>query len=128
MQASAQKNLGTVLFVDDEEFILNLMQDFLADAPFEVLTSRNPLTALKLINDVSIDMVISDYNMPEMDGLSCLRIMMDQNPKCMVLIISALNDVETGLKALKLGARGYINKPFRNGELLREISRMGNLP
>lgn len=117
-----------MLVVDDSTIIRKKITQVLRQNPEiqEIATAGNGTQALECFATLCPDIVTLDITMPEMDGLSCLRIMMDQNPECMVLIISALNDVETGLKALKLGAKGYINKPFRNGELLREISRMGN--
>ncbi|MBD3276490.1 MAG: HDOD domain-containing protein [Candidatus Marinimicrobia bacterium] len=122
MQAPAQQNLGTVLFVDDEEFILNLMQDFLTDAPFEVLTSRNPTTALKLINDVSIDMVISDYNMPQMDGLEFLRQVRKKNPEIRRVISTGFMDTVKALRTIDDGTISNLyQKPWNLDVLEKEI-------
>jgi two-component system chemotaxis response regulator CheY len=58
-----------------------------------------------------------DLTMPEMDGLPCIASIMAILPQTNILVVSALNDKATAIQALKLGARGFVGKPFSDDEL-----------
>ena len=58
-----------------------------------------------------------DLTMPEMDGIECKQALLRFDPKVNILVVSALNDKATAIQALKLGARGFVAKPFSDEEL-----------
>lgn len=60
--------------------------------------------------------------MPELDGISCLKEMIQINPDARIIIITALSDPDTGLEAVRSGARGYVTKPFTTEQLREEIA------
>ena len=69
-----------------------------------------------------------DLTMPEMDGIACLEKIMQMNPNISVLVISALDDKPTAIKALKLGARGFIRKPFTDEQLIKAFLQLTGQP
>ncbi|AHC14967.1 response regulator transcription factor [Salinispira pacifica] len=115
-----------VLVVDDSTIMQKKISRIFNEHPEvqKVTTAGNGTQAIECFRSGAPHIVTLDITMPEMDGLSCLRWMMAENPDCIIFIITALNDVETGLRALKLGARGYIKKPFKSSDLLGEIQRL----
>lgn len=62
--------------------------------------------------------------MPGMDGLECVQSLMTLDPNVNILVISALSDEYTGLLALSYGARGFLNKPFRDEELAEALQQL----
>lgn len=80
--------------------------------------------ALEIFKQYTPDIVTMDITMPKMDGLVCLEKIMGINPDCRVLVISALKDPSTGLKALKLGAKGFLPKPFTQNQLQEEFEAL----
>ena len=58
-----------------------------------------------------------DLTMPEMDGIECITELLKIDPKLNILVVSALSDKSTAIQALKLGARGFVAKPFTDEEL-----------
>lgn len=79
--------------------------------------TRNGLEAITLAQQHRPDVVTMDLTMPEMDGVETIRQLMTLSPPPNILVVSALNDKSTVIMALRLGARGFINKPFTDQEL-----------
>ncbi len=102
----------SVLIVDDELSILQSLGGLLSDEGFEVLTATNGYEALKLIDDMAPDLVLLDIWMPGIDGLETLKEIKKNNPFLQVIIISGHGNIETAVKATKLGAYDFIEKPL----------------
>jgi two-component system, chemotaxis family, chemotaxis protein CheY len=79
--------------------------------------ARNGVEALRIAKATQPDVVPMDLTMPEMDGVECIREMLRLLPGTRILVVSALNDKATAIAALKLGARGFVAKPFTDDEL-----------
>jgi two-component system, chemotaxis family, chemotaxis protein CheY len=79
--------------------------------------ARNGVEALRIAKVAQPDVITMDLTMPEMDGLPCIETIMKILPKTNILVVSALNDKATAIQALKLGARGFVAKPFSDDEL-----------
>ena len=79
--------------------------------------ARNGVEALRIAKATQPDVVTMDLTMPEMDGVQCIREMLRLLPNTSILVVSALNDKATAIAALKLGARGFVAKPFTDDEL-----------
>jgi two-component system chemotaxis response regulator CheY len=79
--------------------------------------ARNGAEALRIARATLPDVVTMDLTMPEMDGVECISQMLKALPKTNILVVSALSDKSTAIHALKLGARGFVAKPFSDDEL-----------
>ncbi|MBT2760370.1 response regulator [Paenibacillus sp. ISL-20] len=85
--------------------------------------SGNGEEGLKLINGLRPDLVITDIRMPIMDGLSMLRLVLEVNPSCKVILISGYADFEYAQQAVQLGAFDFVVKPFTEEEMISAVLR-----
>ena len=116
-----------LLVVDDSNIIRNRMQRCLTGTDFELVgLAANGVDALKAMGELKPDAVTMDLTMPQMDGLECIEKMVSIDPNVNILVVSALSDKKTGIKALKLGARGFICKPFADEQLAASLQEMMN--
>jgi len=114
-----------LLIVDDSNILRKAIRRYLENGIIEVVgEAGNGVDALNLFKELSPDMVTMDITMPEMDGLQTLQEIMKVNPAAKVLVITALRDEATGLKALKLGAKGFLPKPFTEETLNTAVQKM----
>jgi len=102
----------SILIVDDEATILTSLSQVLQDEHYQVVTATSGPEALKLIASDVPDLVLLDIWMPEMDGLEVLKRARDQVPTLQVMIMSGHGSIETAVKAIKLGAYDFIEKPL----------------
>ncbi|MCG2594019.1 response regulator [Ramlibacter sp. XY19] len=79
--------------------------------------ARNGAEALRIARATQPDVVTMDLTMPEMDGIECITRLLQMLPKTSILVVSALSDKSTAIQALRLGARGFVAKPFSDDEL-----------
>ena len=109
----------TILLVDDEEMVLTSIRSFLAiETDYKVLTYTSPVKALQEIDHRSIDLVISDYLMPEMDGISFLAKVKEKLPQVPRILLTGYADKENAIKAINdVGLYQYIEKPWNNDDL-----------
>lgn len=126
MTEQAEKKPEIVLIVDDEEMVLTSLNTFLAlETDYEVLTFTDPTEALTHIESSDVDLVISDYLMPQMDGISFLARVRELRPEVPRIILTGYSDKENAIKAInEVGLFQYIEKPWDN-EDLRIIIRNG---
>lgn len=103
---------GTICIVDDEPSILNTLSSILEDEGHLVSLAKSGAEALKLIKAEPPDLVILDIWMPDIDGLETLKRVRQQFPNLMVIMMSGHGSVETAVKATKLGAYDYLEKPL----------------
>jgi two-component system nitrogen regulation response regulator NtrX len=101
-----------ILIVDDEPAILNALTGILEDEGYDVLAAKNGPEALKLIKAEPPDLVFLDIWMPEMDGIETLRRALESVPHLQVVMMSGHGSIESAVKAIKLGAYDYIEKPL----------------
>lgn len=111
-----------VLVVDDEESIREFLEIMLRKEGYEVTCAEDGQKALDLIKKKSIDLVISDLQMPNMTGIELLRHVRDQYPEMLFMMITAFGTTETAVEAMKLGAYDYITKPFKIDEVRINIA------
>lgn len=117
------------LIVDDSNIMRRAIAKYLEPLGIEVAANAGDgEAALELFAKHEPDLVTLDITMPRMDGLVCLEEMMRRKPGAKIIVISALKDSATGLRALKLGAKGFLPKPFTEKELVAEVGAvMGDL-
>ena len=113
-----------ILIIDDESTYLNLMKEFLNQEGYSnVLTEQNPLNVLPLLQRTDIDLILLDIFMPEMNGLDLLEKIYADYPNIPVIVVTAVDEVQIALKAIKLGAYEFITKPPDTDRLLLTIRR-----
>ena len=124
----AEKEVPVILLVDDEEMILTSIKSFLAvDSNYNLMTYTSPLKALEDLGTKikSVDLVISDYLMPEMDGISFLAEVRKRFPLVPRVLLTGYADKENAIKAINnVGLYQYIEKPWNNDDL-RLVIRNG---
>ncbi len=109
---------ASILVVEDDEAMRDLLSEELEDAGFEVAAAGGAAAGLEVARSGRFDLVITDLRMPEMDGFDLIRGVMALPEPPHVVMITAFGSVETAIRAVKLGAYDYITKPFEIEELL----------
>ncbi len=112
--------MKTILVVDDEPKIVQLVRDYLERAGFRVLAAPSGKTALALTHSERPDMVILDLGLPEMDGLDVTRTLR-KDSNVPILMLTARSEETDKLVGLELGADDYITKPFSPKELVARV-------
>ena len=122
-----------LLIVDDSNMIrvriASLIRDVRLNKNIEIVgLARDGASALQLATQHQPELMTLDLTMPEMDGIACLEEVMKAVPSISVLVVSALDDKPTAIKALKLGARGFIRKPFTDEQLVQAFLQLIDQP
>ena len=116
-----------ILLVDDYEFIRTILERMLQQLGYQNLRmAADGVDALHLLRTRPVDLVITDYHMPEMDGIDLFQAM-QQNPvlaKIPVLLISGVPTEKFATQALAMGIQSTLNKPFRTEQLDQEIQSL----
>jgi two-component system nitrogen regulation response regulator NtrX len=103
---------ASILVVDDEEAIVSSLSSILQDEGYEVSVAKSGVEALKTYMADPPDLMLLDIWMPEMDGLETLRRIKEIVPNAQIMVMSGHGSIETAVKAIKLGAYDYIEKPL----------------
>jgi DNA-binding NtrC family response regulator len=111
------KRTGNVLVVDDEKVVCNSCKKILTQEGYNVDIALSGEEALKKVKRQGIDVVITDWKMPEIDGMEVARRIKKENPNVTVIMITGYPSVESTIKALRLGISDYVPKPFTPEEL-----------
>ena len=110
-----------ILIVDDSyesrKYVVNILINY------NVIEAKNGIEALEIINNHKIDFLITDYNMPEMNGYDLVKIIKEKNYQFPIVIITNLTSLEKKRDMLRLGIDNYIYKPFFKEELVNIIER-----
>lgn len=113
-----------ILVVDDEENARVALSRILTHDGYDVSSAGNGLEALNYLRSKDVELIITDLNMPEMDGLMFLRELNRIHPASNVIMVTAYGEVESYLEAMTLGAFEYINKPVRYDDLKKIINKI----
>ncbi len=120
-----------LLIVDDSNMIRTRISRVVQNGGLKGVVlaglAKNGREALRLARATRPEVVTMDLTMPEMDGIECIQEMLKFDPSINILVVSALSDKSTAIEALKLGARGFVAKPFSDEELqiaLLDVSEM----
>lgn len=110
----------TILVVDDKASVRKLVQEYLVEQGFQVVTSDNGQNALHTARSEKPDLILLDIMMPEMDGYEFVRIYRKEKDTPIILLTAKLEEIDKVL-GLELGADDYVTKPFGMRELLARI-------
>jgi two-component system response regulator HydG len=112
-----------ILVIDDDRAIIQSCQRVLKRDGHELESADNGTVGLNLFAGSAYDLVLLDLRMPDIDGMSLLRQIREQDPRTEVLIMSGHGTVEAAVKAVKLGAFDFLSKPFTSSELRRAVDK-----
>ncbi|MDP3017072.1 MAG: sigma-54 dependent transcriptional regulator, partial [Deltaproteobacteria bacterium] len=113
----------TILVVDDEPGARQSLEVILED-DYRVLSAESGREALEVLQRESIDLILLDVNMPDMDGLEVLRKIKEQDDEMDVIMVSALNLARKAVDSIRLGAYDYITKPYEPEDILSTVHRV----
>jgi len=113
-----------LLFVDDEENIIKSLKRLFQDKKYEVYTAKDGLDALKLLDEHKFSLILSDYRMPELDGVEFLKLSKKKNPDTIRMILTGFSDIEVAISAINEGGvYKFITKPWEGENLKVQIKR-----
>jgi len=115
------KPVRTVLIVEDDEAMRNLLDDQLREARYEVVAAASAAEALERLGQSQVDVLVTDHMMPGMKGRELLTEVRARDPDLPVVIITGFGSIEGAVDAMRGGACHYVTKPFRVDELLSTI-------
>ncbi|HSF31942.1 MAG TPA: UDP-3-O-acyl-N-acetylglucosamine deacetylase [Candidatus Tectomicrobia bacterium] len=113
---------GHILIVDDEASILHALKGILADEGFDVVQAQDGEVALRLIQEQPVDLVLLDIWMPGMDGIQTLQRIKALQTSICVIVMSGHGNIETAVKATRLGAFDYLEKPLSLDNVLSAVN------
>ncbi len=114
-----------ILVVDDDEITTDLIESILSATGYEVRTAGNGATALAAFGSFAPDVVITDIEMPRMNGLELLAEIRKANSETIVVVATAYGSEEYALKALRARANNYLKKPVEPTQLLAMMRQYG---
>lgn len=110
-----------VLLVDDEDEFREILSERLIRRGLEVDTAESGPVALDMAGNKTYDAVILDLAMPEMDGLEVLKHLLEKNPDQQVIVLTGQATVDKGVKAVKMGAADFLEKPAEIEPLIKKV-------
>ena len=117
-------SLPTILLIDDEESQLLSLKSFLTRRNYKILTASNGKDGFDVVRNNTVDIVLTDFRMPEWDGYEVLKQIKKLNPEIDVVIMTAFGSVEDAVNIMKAGAYDYITKPIDLDELENLLGRI----
>ena len=102
-----------ILIIDDEAFIRENVERILEEDGYAVLGADSGRSALELMAEEDLDLVLLDLNLGPEDGIEVLKSLKRIDPELLVIVITGFGSVESAVEALKLGAFHYMKKPFK---------------
>jgi response regulator RpfG family c-di-GMP phosphodiesterase len=113
-----------LLFVDDEPNVLKSLQRIFIDDDFEVELAESGEVGLELLQQKNVELILSDYNMPGMDGVEFLQRAREIQPKCIRMLITGRGDMEVALQAINKGQiYKYFPKPWEDEDIHISVIR-----
>ena len=113
-----------ILAVDDDRTLLQLLSSELINEGYETALAYDGTEALELLAKEIFDLIILDIKMPKLNGFDTLKHVKQHYPKTKVIMLTAYADITNALESKRLGADGFIDKPYDLIELLTTINRI----
>ncbi len=116
-------NRGSILVIDDEEIIRTSCVRILKPEGYRVGTAKSGTEGLQILDSSSFDLVLTDLQMPDIDGIEVLLRIKEKWPDTEVIIMTGYGTVQTAVRAMKIGVFDYIEKPFSPADLQTLVKR-----
>lgn len=117
--------MAKILIVNDASFTRNILQKIVESVGHEVVgLAEDGVEAIRIYKELKPDIVTMDIMMAGIDGFEALSAIKDEEPEAKVIMVTALGQKEKQEQARELGATGYIIKPFKANEIIKEIDRV----
>ncbi|MGD8525639.1 MAG: sigma-54 dependent transcriptional regulator [Thioalkalispiraceae bacterium] len=113
----------SILVVEDDATLSDALQDTLELAGYNVITAENGKAALSCLDKQEISLIVSDINMPVMDGEDLLKQVKEHSPETPIMLMTAYGTIEQAVETMKEGAIDYLVKPFEAEVLVNMVSR-----
>jgi two-component system chemotaxis response regulator CheY len=114
--------MAKIMIVEDSNLMTAVITNFVKkEGDFELASAKNGEEAIQKYKEFRPDLVFMDIKMPGMDGLTALENIMRTDPNAKIVMCTALKETEQEEKAKKLGAKGYIRKPFSRDDIVTAI-------
>jgi len=123
MTAESPRSDCRILVADDDPAMVSMLADGLAELGYAVVTATSAPDAIRLARDSTIDVLVTDLRMPEVDGIELLALSKRIAPERPVLVMTAFGAIDTAMESLRKGAHHYLLKPFKVAELDLYIRR-----
>jgi C4-dicarboxylate-specific signal transduction histidine kinase len=120
---SGQDRVPHLVIVDDEPVILQILRNVFEDEPYRLTCVNNGTDAVRVMEQQGCDLLLTDKNLPDVNGMELLRIAKSLDPNTEVIIITGYASLETALTALELDAFDYVLKPLDNIFEIRNKAR-----
>src|SRR5688500_4042330 len=114
-------NQDRILVVDDSESTLQVLERNLKSQGYAVFTATNVAQAIELLENMPIDLVVTDMRMPKIGGLDLVRHVRSNHPAAGVIMITGFASIDSAVSAIREGAEDYLPKPFTDDELLAAV-------
>jgi len=115
--------MQTILIVDDDKATLEAMSDVLDVQGYEIVSASSGKEALDIMQERSLDVVLTDLKMPDVDGMEILKTAIGIDPQTQVIVITAYGSVDRAVEAMRAGAADFVEKPVKSLAELREKVR-----
>lgn len=115
---------GTILVVEDQESARESLVELLIGEGYEVHSAPDGKTAMALVGQLDLDLVLTDLAMPGADGVAVLRHISEVSPQTLTILMTAHATVETAVEAIHLGAQDYLLKPLIFEDVLRKVQHL----
>jgi len=112
-----------ILVVDDDPEIRESVADVLRQAGYDVDEAKDGKKAIKCIETGSYDLVLTDLNLPKVDGMKVLRHVLDESPDTICIILTGFGTIKGSVEAIKMGAFDYISKPVKSDEIVIVVEK-----
>lgn len=117
-----------ILIVDDEQIVIDSIKKHLRNqTDYHVCSALSVNSALALMDETAIDIILTDLMMPDIDGLEFLKLLQEKKPDILAIMITGYATINSALQATQLGAFDYLAKPFTRDELRKIVRRAADL-
>ena len=119
------KEAQSILVVDDEELIINLLADYFSDLGYRVTAVKDAEKAIEELNNGhNFSLVLTDINLPGKSGLDLLKIVKETKEDLPVVLLTGMKTLDTAISALKSGAQDYVTKPFDLATIRKVVEKV----